>query len=53
MKIDLQDIVKQFGTLEAVSHVSLDIQDDHAGHVAGCRQHELNRTAVELRCPIG
>jgi ABC-type Fe3+/spermidine/putrescine transport system ATPase subunit len=27
MKIDLQDIVKQFGTLEAVSHVSLDIQD--------------------------
>jgi iron(III) transport system ATP-binding protein len=27
MKIDLQDIVKQFGALEAVSHVSLDIQD--------------------------
>jgi len=27
MKIELQDIVKRFGTLEAVSHVSLDIQD--------------------------
>jgi len=27
MKIELQDIVKRFGALEAVSHVSLDIQD--------------------------
>ncbi|HSM89275.1 MAG TPA: ABC transporter ATP-binding protein [Desulfobacterales bacterium] len=27
MRIELQDIVKRFGTLEAVSHVSLDIQD--------------------------
>jgi ABC-type Fe3+/spermidine/putrescine transport system ATPase subunit len=27
MKIELRDIVKRFGSLEAVSHVSLDIQD--------------------------
>jgi ABC-type Fe3+/spermidine/putrescine transport system ATPase subunit len=27
MRIELQDIVKRFGALEAVSHVSLDIQD--------------------------
>jgi ABC-type Fe3+/spermidine/putrescine transport system ATPase subunit len=27
MKIELRDIVKRFGALEAVSHVSLDIQD--------------------------
>jgi ABC-type Fe3+/spermidine/putrescine transport system ATPase subunit len=27
MRIQLEDIVKRFGTLEAVSHVSLDIQD--------------------------
>ncbi len=27
MKIELQDIVKRFGALEAVSHVSLDIRD--------------------------
>ena len=27
MRIELRDIVKRFGALEAVSHVSLDIQD--------------------------
>ncbi|MCX5908944.1 MAG: ATP-binding cassette domain-containing protein [Deltaproteobacteria bacterium] len=27
MNIKLQDVVKRFGTLEAVSHVSLEIQD--------------------------
>jgi len=27
MNIRLKDMVKRFGTLEAVSHVSLDIQD--------------------------